>query len=561
MFKKTSRQITMWEGGTWLTDSARGRLEQSWAEGFRQHVLPLLLEVEEEFADLYGRVGRPNWSVARMLACCLLQELYGLSDQAALDALTFDLRWQHALGLESQEAYLSRRSLVGFRSRLVEQDPEMRRVRVLFERLCATAMAHLGLSAQEQRLDSTLVTSNIRVRGRVGLFRQTLEHFLDELVEHFPARYARLSPALRHWHGKDGESWGAHATREQQRAQVAEMAQWLYEIVETFAHDEPIACGERYQLVARLFAEQCTVVAPAADTDAASTDAVAGPRVQVIEKFDKAGANLRSPHDPDAGTGHKGVGYYVHVTETCRNESTELITDYEVMSAAHSDVGRTTGAITRLRESGRCPETLYADGGYPTPESLVQAQAAGVVLHAPVHRGRIAEDVMTREDFAIEPTTGEVVRCPAGHAPTRHATRHIAPERFTLHAFFDGEQCRACPQRARCPVRGPNNEQSRECRLDVSPGIRLRDATFVAQKTPAWQKDYRIRSGVEATMSELKRAHGLGRLRVRRRARVTLATSFKVTACNVKRWLRTLRAQIAARSARPDAPQALPMAA
>lgn len=286
MFKKTSRQVTMWEGGTWLTDSARARLEQSWAAGFRQHVLPLLLEVEEEFAGLYGRVGRPNWSVARMLACCLLQELEGLTDQAALDALTFDLRWQHALGLASQDAYLSRRSLVGFRSRLVAQDAEMRLVRALFERICATAMAHLGISAQAQRIDSTLVTSNICVRGRVGLFRQTLTHFLDDLAKRFPAHYAQMSTAVRHWHEKDEESWGAHATRAQQRAQVAEMAQWLYEIVETFANDERIACGERYQLVARLFAEQCTVVAPTADIDAASADAVAGPRVQVIEKFD-----------------------------------------------------------------------------------------------------------------------------------------------------------------------------------------------------------------------------------------------------------------------------------
>lgn len=39
-------------------------------------------------------------------------------------------------------------------------------------------------------------------------------------------------------------------------------------------------------------------------------------------------------------------------------------------------------------------------------------------------------------------------------------------------------------------------------------------------------------------MSELKRKHGMGHLRVRGLARVVLAVTLKATACNVKRWLR-----------------------
>lgn len=543
MFKGTSRQVSMLEGGMWLDESARTRLDTSWAKEFRQNVLPLLLEAEAEFADLYGRVGRPNWSVARMLGCCLLQEMHVLADQAALDALLFDLRWQHALGLESADAYLSRRSLVGFRSRLVKQDPEMRLVRALFDRVYATARKQLAISGQEQRIDSTLVTSNIRVRGREGLFRQALTHFLEGLAKDYPDHLAQLSPALRHWHGEAEEAWGATATQDEQRVRITQMAQWLYEIVETFAGDEVVSRDARYLLVARLFAEQCELVEPApGHDDQTGTDAAAGPRVQVVKMpCGGAGTHMRSIHDPDAGTGHKGVGYYVHVTETCRNQTTELITDYEIVSAAHSDTGRATGAIKRLAAAERCPEVLYADGGYPTPQSLHEAQTAGVVLYAPVHRGSMDDAVMTREDFDFNDASGAVLRCPQGHAPTRHGMRYVASERSTLHAFFDGAQCRACPRLSTCPVRGPNNQRgSGEFRLDIAPGIRLRDATFVAQQSTTWQETYRIRSGAEATMSELKRGHGMRRLRVRRQVRVALAVSFKVTACNVKRWLRAV---------------------
>ena len=43
-------------------------------------------------------------------------------------------------------------------------------------------------------------------------------------------------------------------------------------------------------------------------------------------------------------------------------------------------------------------------------------------------------------------------------------------------------------------------------------------------------------------MGELKRAHGLGRLRVRGMHRVALQVALKATACNIKRWLRAYAA-------------------
>ena len=46
-----------------------------------------------------------------------------------------------------------------------------------------------------------------------------------------------------------------------------------------------------------------------------------------------------------------------------------------------------------------------------------------------------------------------------------------------------------------------------------------------------------IRAGIEGTNSELKRAHGLGRLRVRGGRRVRLAVYLKALACNFKRMV------------------------
>jgi hypothetical protein len=119
--------------GHGLPEEARERLRANWAGVFHERVLPILLACESDFAALYpSEKGRPSESIARRLGICLLQEMYDLSDPHALDALSFAARWQFALGLEPGESYLSRRSLVDFRSRLVRLDPEMRLLHGLF---------------------------------------------------------------------------------------------------------------------------------------------------------------------------------------------------------------------------------------------------------------------------------------------------------------------------------------------------------------------------------------------------------------------------------------------
>jgi len=118
---------------TKVSPSLRTRLESSWAHLFRCEILPILLRNEDRYAMLYGKTGRPNFSVARLLGLCLLQEWNDVSDQEALDAYSFDIRWRYALDASDEEDYLSRRSLVEFRRRLASKDPEMKLIRAVFD--------------------------------------------------------------------------------------------------------------------------------------------------------------------------------------------------------------------------------------------------------------------------------------------------------------------------------------------------------------------------------------------------------------------------------------------
>jgi hypothetical protein len=206
MYKRTSPQQKLFGIETEISPSLRSRLESSWAHLFRHEVFPILFRNEDQYATLYGTTGRPNFSVARLLGLCLLQEWNDLSDQEALDTFSFDIRWRYALDISDDEDYLSRRSLVEFRRRLAAKDPDMSLIRHLFDTVRDSAIQKLGLSSSNQRIDSTHIISNIRVRGRLALFSNTLSLFLKSLNED---QFPRVPETIREWHTREPEAGSA----------------------------------------------------------------------------------------------------------------------------------------------------------------------------------------------------------------------------------------------------------------------------------------------------------------------------------------------------------------
>jgi hypothetical protein len=222
-YKQTSPQQKLFGVETQVSPSLRSRLESSWAHLFRCEVLPILCRKEDDYAMLYGKTGRPNFSVARLLGLCLLQEWNDLSDQEALDTFSFDIRWRYALEVNDDEDYLSRRSLVEFRRRLAAKDPEMKLVRAVFDGIRDSALDKLGVSVTHQRLDSTHSISTIRLRGRLALFTNTLALFLKRLdKDHF----SRVPTAIQEWHAREPEGWFGLGPAEQ-KVKLEELAQYL----------------------------------------------------------------------------------------------------------------------------------------------------------------------------------------------------------------------------------------------------------------------------------------------------------------------------------------------
>jgi hypothetical protein len=513
MFRKTPPQRPLFSVEAGLDATKRGRLERTWAHQYRLHALPLIDEVQ--FARYFDPAnGRPNKSVRMVVSLLVLKEMFDLTDVEVLEQLEWNTAWHYALDLTPEEAHLCQKTLHNHRTLLLADDQGAG----LFEGTTARLIQAAGLRTGRQRQDSTHILSNIKVLTRLGLFVATLTQFLEALRREHPRLCAQVDEELR---GRylDREGYFADARSSEAPRRLAEAALDVYRLVQRFGEHKAVARLEAFALLARLYAEQC--VPPTSATPE---------RIELQER--PSSGSLQSPTDPDVTYGHKGKGYEVQLTETCAAENPfEAVTAVSVHGANESDQHQVEPALAQTeRTCGVAPECLHTDAGYGSGENLVDAKERhGTDVLAPIG-SKASEQHLPVGDFTFDAPGRTVLTCPAGQTPLRQQPTRAGK---TTLAWFAEATCRKCPLRSQCPVEKRRGGRVLKFNAESVAVARRR----VEQETPAFKEQHKIRSGIEATNSELKRRHGLGKLRVRRRVRVELAVRLKVLALNLKRYV------------------------
>jgi hypothetical protein len=504
-----------------MSDKIKKRLRESWAEVFRNDILYYI--PEDAFAHLYADgKGRPNFPIAILVGLSLVKELRNLTDSQMFEAFHFDLLVHHALGIASGEVTLAERTLYYFRAR-VAGDPA---AQATFDVLTAHMIQSLELRTDLQRLDSTQVSSNMVHLSRLGLFVQTIERFLAQVLKVFPERIAALPPPFEKRY-LERAGYFADVTGAQSRRRLEEVAQDLAVLIDRFEGDAEVGSLPAHALLARLFREQCEV----------RVDGNAPPVAVLREPKDVASDSLQAPSDPDATySHHKGKGYQVQIGETCHPDNpVELITHVAVQGAHQSDHNALMPFLEDTHARGIGPTTTFADTSYSSGENLVAAAEKGVDLVAPTP-GTVDCDDLTLANFTFQEDALDVSRCPEGQAPNRQRPGRDPDSRIV---GFNPVICAACEFADSCPAgkkRGTLRFDLRDYALALS---RAR------QETPEFKKAYKIRSGIEATNAALKTAHGLAKVWARGMARVTFAVLMKTLALNFKRYARVQCARMA----------------
>jgi hypothetical protein len=496
-----------------LTVKTRQRLLDGWQGVFR-HVILELMPVEsirEHFDPTQGRPSKELYSMAGLL---LIKEFMNWTKPETLDAYSFHADIQYALNLEPVAHDLSMRTLERYIHLFEENDM----AKTVMSQVTATLVKSLGVKIDQQRLDSTHIFSDMARFGRTRLMGVAIKRFLTQLKRHDISDYESLEVSLRQRYApgvnqlfadvkKDGES------RRLLRQQVAED---LYFLIRRFADAPDQARRDSYKAMTRIFDEQCQVH-----------------EANVSVKDKTGGAVMQNPSDPDATyDGHKGPGYQVQLSETCNpgNEA-QLITCALPQTAVESDANAVEPVLHALAQTDLVPEQMLVDTLYASDENVQLAEAHGVELVGPVPSGQAESKNLDRlniDDFGVDETTEEVLRCPAGHRPLSSVHNRQTGKTKTV---MPRSACGRCEFVDECPVtrRGDGYHLEHTAQQRRLAGRRREE------NTQAFRDRYRVRGGIEGTNSGLKRRTGLGQLRVRGRPGVFNAIYLKVAGWNILR--------------------------
>jgi transposase len=489
---------------------------------------------DEDFRDLYPTRGQPGLAPWRLALVTVLQFSEHLSDRQAADAVRARIDWKYALGLKLTDRGFHFSVLTEFRARLIAGGGEQR----LLDRMLARFKARGLVKARgKQRTDSTHVLAAVHDLHLLELVAETLRAALDDLAAVSPDWLRGIAQPV--WFERYGRR------------------------VEDYRL--PKAQAEREALALAIGADGFALL-DALDASEAQPDLRAVPMVKTLRdvwrvhyarqgsgpprwrsgaELPPVGERLQSPYDPEMHYSTKRQmewsGYKVHVTEVCDADAAHLITNVMTCPAMQPDMASTAAIHEQLAAKDLLPAEHFVDAGYVDAGLLVGSRRDhDVVLEGPVRavakRATQAGQAYEQGHFAID-WDGQRVTCPQGKTSVTWRARRDEVGAPRVQAMFSRTDCGACSVRRLCT-------SSKEARRSVyflpRPEFEALNAARDRMQDPAWKERYRIRAGIEGTLSQGVCAFGLRRSRYIGQAKTGLQQVCVAAAMNAVRavhWL------------------------
>lgn len=517
-----------------LPEKVRQRLETSWADTFYREVFCRI--DESAYAVLYSdEPSRPNIAVNLLVSAEILKAGFGWSDEEMYDEIQFNLQVRHALGLRNISVVpFDLRTLYNFRNRLSRhmQETGENLLEQVFVQITDEQLGTLKLKTEHQRMDSVMISSNIRRMTRLRLLIEVVQRVWRVLTEEDQAWYAVVfemylqGTAGQYCYRVKGEDLSGH---------LAAVGQLMYQLVtelEGQYAEQPV-----YQMLQRVFDEHF-VVEDAEESDAAVVRAKMG---------DELSANsLQSPDDWEAtfrkksGEGYRG--YSSNLTETCDPKNPlQLITYVQVGPNLTDDEQMLVDALPGLKERTDL-DTLWTDGGFTGPAADVACRK-NEVQHVPtsIRGDRVSSTKLGLNAFdweLDEEGNPKSVRCPGGQEVAVRAG--FNPNRFI--ADFDATICEQCPWMDQCRA---DYRKKRPIRVLYVSARQAQVARLRQRSLQTRGAGNNWRAAVESTVRSVTHPFGgqSGKLPVRGQPRVTqviFCSAFMVNLRRIWRYEREL---------------------
>lgn len=463
---------------------------------------------DEAFAHLFPHNGHPAEAPWRLALITVLQFLEDLPDRRAADAVRGRIEWKYALGLELTDPGFDASVLCEFRKRLVEGGSEL----LLLETLLNLFKAHGWLKGrQKQRTDSTHVLARVRAINRLMCVGEAMRFALNSL--------ATIAPDWLLSHD-DPEWMERYGHRIEEGLLPKEQAERLA-FAEAIGRDGAILLRAIWQESAPCFLRElpaCQLLRQIWVQNYYWDDGQLHWRE--ADNLPAASLFLNSPYDPDARYSKKRTtvwtGYKVHLSETCDETLPHLITHVATTKATKTDEEMTGEIHCELDRLELLPATHVVDTGYVSSEILAVApQRFGVEILGPAlpdsHWQKKLETGFDLSQFQID-WEHKQVTCPAGQVSRSWNTYADARHQPLIEVQFASRDCGRCPWKDRC-IRSRVKYAHRSLTLRPQEQHEALQAARSRQQTPEFKRQYALRAGIEATISQGTRVFGLRRSR------------------------------------------------
>ena len=511
---------------------------------------------DEDFQDLYGKSGGWAESPGRLALVSIMQYAENLTDRQAADAVRGRIDWKYALGLEISDAGFDYSVLSEFRARLVEGGAEQR----VLERMLEVYRERGLLKARgRQRTDTTHVLGAVRDVNRLELVGETLRHVLEALAVVAPEWLQSWVPA----------EWQDRYAARMDDYRLPKGQSERERLAETIG-------GDGYELLRRVY--ECGLAQAGAGTGAGTgMGAGAGatgwswlrqlPAVEVMRRIwvqqyewrdDDGRAYWRksgdlppgadiihSPYDLDVRYSSKRnthwVGYKVGLTETCDEDTPNLIVHVTTTPATTADDTLITSVHAALADKDLLPTEHYVDAGFVNAQALVDSQTEhGVEVIGPARpdttwQARQAQgfDVSAFEiDWAAQRST-----CPQGKTSRSWSPSHDTFGKETIHIQFARQDCLACPCQLQCTR---TQQVARTLHLRAPDSHLALQARRQYQTTPDFKRRYARRAGIEGCIAQGLAVADLRHARYIGLAKTRLQHILTAAALNIGRAVRWL---------------------
>jgi hypothetical protein len=315
-----------------LPEKARQRLKASWADTFYREVFCRI--DESPFTVLFSdEPSRPNSPINILTAADILKSAFGWSDEELYDEIQFNLQVRYALGLRDMGPVpFELRTLYNHRQRVSRhmQETGQNLLEGVFVQVTDQQLAALKLKTGHQRMDSVLVSSNMRQMTRLQLLVEVVQRVWRMLVEEDQACYAevfqpyRQGTAGQYCYRVKGDEVAVHMEA------VGQLMRYLVQRPHAGYGQQPA-----YRVLERAIAERFALVA--GEGEGSHSGQV---RVKTGEEF--SAHSLQSLDDWEAtyrekrGQGHRGC--VANLVESCDpGNAIQLITQLQVAPNSTDD--------------------------------------------------------------------------------------------------------------------------------------------------------------------------------------------------------------------------------